>query len=93
MSETPGLFRTADRAWTAAMDTARYAERRGDIVTKAVGAAAPIIVAAELRRLALVHSVGGAAPDDDLEEAYFDGIRLIVAALRARADELDGGAS
>lgn len=75
MSET-SMFTTDDAAWTAAMDAARYAERRSDIVAKAVGAAAPLIVAAELRRLA--DKIGGT-----------DYGRVAAQVMHQRADELD----
>lgn len=48
-----------------------------------------LALAAELRHIAIVHSVGGATGDDAEEEQFFAGITRVVTALRRRADQLD----
>lgn len=84
------LFRTDDDAWTAAMDAARYAERRSDIVAKAVGAAAPLIAAAEIRRVAdkirrdIAKAKAALGPEPELDKGADD----VLAAFLAYADEL-----
>lgn len=89
-TETRALFRTDAAAWTAAMDAARYAERRHDIVAKAVGAAAPLIVAAEIRKMAdkIRHDIAETraklGPDPDVDKGAED----VLTAFLAYADEL-----
>jgi hypothetical protein len=91
-------LRIPDRAWRAAEVAAvpdGEALRVGDPITHAIDAAAPLIVAAELRReadeLDALADVGEKGPNPSGVKM----LRKIAAKLRARADELDpqGGES
>lgn len=61
------------------------------IAPMAVRAAAPFIVAAELRRL-IDTSITAAGKVSDADPGWRAGVSDTLTRLRARADELDGGA-